>query len=69
MSIAIYAIIYTQNAFGEILPNWDRWDDRSVPLFVMAIFCGWLFAPYFVWMLHKWIKRGNERKDDKINRD
>lgn len=67
VSIAIYAVMYTQNAFGEVLPEWDKYgDDRSISLFVMAIFCGWLFAPYFAWMLHKWIK---ERKDDTINRN
>lgn len=67
VSIATYAVMYTQNAFGEVLPEWDKYgDDRSISLFVMAIFCGWLFAPYFAWMLHKWIK---ERKDDTINRN
>ena len=63
VSIAIYAVMYTQNAFKEVLPEWDKYgDDRSISLFIMAIFCGWLFA----WMLHKWIK---ERKDDTINRN
>ena len=66
-SIAIYAVMYTQNAFKEVLPEWEKYgDDRSISLFIMAIFCGWLFAPYFAWMLHKLIK---ERKDDTINRN
>lgn len=69
-SIAIYAVMYTQNAFEEVLPEWrEYWDDRSISLFLMAIFGGWLFAPYFAWMLHKWIKEGKEKKDDTIDGD
>jgi len=38
VSIAIYAVMYTQNAFKEVLPEWDKYgDDRSISLFIMVV--------------------------------
>ena len=62
-SIAIYIIMSTQNAFGEVLPKWKgEWDDRSMSLFLAAVFAGWFLALYFVWMMWQWIKK--RKKDE-----
>ena len=43
VSIAIYAVMYTQNAFKEVLPEWDKYgDDRSISLFIMRCNLLWM---------------------------
>ncbi len=65
-SIAIYIIMSTQNAFGEVLPKWKgEWDDRTMSLFLAAVFAGWFLAPYFAWLMWKWIKKKEEREEEK----
>ncbi len=62
-SIAIYIVMSTQNAFGEVLPKWKgEWDDRAMTLFVAALFTGWFLAPYFAWMMWQWIRKRKEEK-------
>lgn len=58
VSIAIYVVLSTQKAFGEILPDWEgNWDDRPFYLLIAAVFTGWTLAPYFVWLMWQWIKK------------
>ena len=61
VSIAIYVVLSTQKAFGEILPDWEgNWDDRPFYLLIAAVFTGWTLAPYFVWLMWQWIKKKEE---------
>lgn len=55
ISIAIYAIMAMQRMFEDVLPDWDKsvLDDRPTGLALMAFLGGWMFAPYFIWLLWK----------------
>lgn len=62
LSIAIYAIMSMQKMFEDVLPDWNKSiiDDRTTGLALMAFLGGWLFAPYFAWLLWKWIRKRGE---------
>lgn len=63
ISTAIYGIMTMQRMFKDVLPDWDTHiDDREIGLFLMALLGGWMFAPYFVWLLCKWMKMKLEDK-------
>ena len=62
ISIAIYAIMAMQRMFGDVLPDWDKsgLDARPTGLALMAFIGGWMFMPYFVWLMWKWIRKRGE---------
>lgn len=64
-SIAIWCIMTVQRMFNEILEGYGEFgDDRDILLGVMAILGGWLFAPYFAWLVYKWIRWKGEANEN-----
>lgn len=65
ISIAIYAIMAMQRMFKDVLPDWDKsvLDARPTGLALMAFLGGWMFAPYFIWLMWKWIGKRGDRDD------
>ena len=63
ISIAIYAIMAMQRMFKDVLPDWDKSiaDDRPTGLILMAFIGGWMFMPYFVWLMWKYIKERTKK--------
>lgn len=63
ISIAIYAIMAMQRMFEDVLPDWHKsvLDDRPTGLFLMAFIGGWMFMPYFVWLMWKYIKERTKK--------
>ena len=60
VSIAIYGVMYMCDGFKSIIPDYgvkkDRYDEfgqKVVMLFLMAFVGGWMFAPYFCYLVYK----------------
>nr|DAZ74262.1 MAG TPA: hypothetical protein [Caudoviricetes sp.] len=63
-SIEIYVVMLTQNAFEKVLPDWEEdAQEISIILLISATIFEWLFAPYFAWMMWKWVKKKRKEGD------
>ncbi len=53
ISIIIYSIMTVHRLFPIVIDGYGFEEDDSRPAALMAILCGWIFAPYFVYLAVK----------------
>lgn len=58
ISIMIFAIMSMCDGFYRIIPNYN--DDKSIGLGFMAFVGGWIFAPYFCYLVYKYVTRNKQ---------
>lgn len=50
ISVASFCIMGMQGIFEEIIPDY-KISEKGYMLGMMAFVGGWLFAPYFIWLI------------------
>lgn len=57
ISIIIFAIMTMSDGFEYIIPGYkDSYSEKPIGMFFMAFVGGWLFAPYFVYLVYQYYK-------------
>lgn len=59
LSLSVYFIMTISNTFKFVIDDYEyraHHNELNIVLFMIAFFCGWFLAPYFIYLAYKYFK-------------